>query len=83
MMTRGISPANSSRTATSCDVVEKGVWDEPLYPGKHPVNMRVMKVELVPTTNIVLNWAAARTEGAQAGCGVVHDHRAFHGRLYV
>jgi uncharacterized membrane protein YqiK len=40
----------------------KGVWDEPLYPGKHPVNTRVMKVELVPTTNIVLNWAAARTE---------------------
>jgi uncharacterized membrane protein YqiK len=40
----------------------KGVWDEPLYPGKHPVNTRVMKVELVPTTNIVLNWASARTE---------------------
>jgi uncharacterized membrane protein YqiK len=40
----------------------KGVWDEPLYPGKHPVNTRVMKVEPVPTTNIVLNWAAARTE---------------------
>jgi uncharacterized membrane protein YqiK len=40
----------------------KGVWDEPLYPGKHPINTRVMKVELVPTTNIVLNWAAARTE---------------------
>jgi uncharacterized membrane protein YqiK len=29
----------------------------PLYPGKHPVNTRIMKVELVPTTNIVLNWA--------------------------
>ena len=40
----------------------KGVWEEPLYPGKHPVNLRVMKVELVPTTNIVLNWASARTE---------------------
>jgi len=40
----------------------KGVWNEPLYPGKHPVNTRVMKVELVPTTNIVLNWASARTE---------------------
>ncbi|MFN7923952.1 MAG: SPFH domain-containing protein [Bryobacteraceae bacterium] len=40
----------------------KGVWDEPLYPGKHPLNPRVMKVELVPTTNIVLNWASARTE---------------------
>ena len=39
----------------------KGVWNEPLYPGKHPINTRVMKVELVPTTNIVLNWSA-RTE---------------------
>ncbi len=39
----------------------KGVWVTPLYPGKHPINTRVMKVELVPTTNIVLNWAA-RTE---------------------
>src|SRR4029078_95497 len=33
----------------------------PLYPGKHPLNTRIMKVELVPTTNIVLNWAC-RTE---------------------
>lgn len=42
------------------DLVEqghKGVWARPLYPGKHPINTRVMKVELVPTTNIVLNWA--------------------------
>lgn len=39
----------------------KGVWTEPLYPGKHPINLRVMKVELVPTTNIVLNWSV-RTE---------------------
>ncbi|MFB2973373.1 SPFH domain-containing protein [Aerosakkonema sp. BLCC-F183] len=39
----------------------KGVWTEPLYPGKHPLNTRIMKVELVPTTNIVLNWSA-RTE---------------------
>lgn len=46
------------------DLVErgrKGVWVEPLLPGKHPINSRVMKAELVPTTNIVLNWAA-RTE---------------------
>lgn len=40
------------------DVGHKGVWVTPLYPGKHPINTRVMKVELVPTTNIVLNWAA-------------------------
>jgi uncharacterized membrane protein YqiK len=39
----------------------KGVWVDPLLPGKHPINTRVMKVELVPTTNIVLNWAS-RTE---------------------
>jgi uncharacterized membrane protein YqiK len=39
----------------------KGVWVSPLYPGKHPINTRVMKIELVPTTNIVLNWAT-RTE---------------------
>jgi uncharacterized membrane protein YqiK len=39
----------------------KGVWVEALLPGKHPLNVRVMKVELVPTTNIVLNWAQ-RTE---------------------
>jgi uncharacterized membrane protein YqiK len=39
-------------------VGHKGVWVTPLYPGKHPLNTRVMKVELVPTTNIVLNWAA-------------------------
>ena len=46
------------------DLVEaghKGVWVSPLYPGKQPLNTRVMKVELVPTTNIVLNWAT-RTE---------------------
>src|SRR5260221_11935414 len=39
----------------------KGVWVSPLYPGKHPLNTRVMKDELVPTTNILLNWAV-RTE---------------------
>jgi uncharacterized membrane protein YqiK len=43
------------------DPGRKGVWVTPLYPGKHPLNTRVMKVALVPTTNIVLNWAA-RTE---------------------
>lgn len=40
----------------------KGVWLEPLGPGKYPINKYIMKVELVPTTNLVLNWAAARSE---------------------
>jgi uncharacterized membrane protein YqiK len=39
----------------------KGVWIDPLYPGKHPLNTRVMKIERVPTTSIVLNWSG-RTE---------------------
>jgi uncharacterized membrane protein YqiK len=43
------------------NVGHKGVWVTPLYPGKHPVNTRIMRVERVPTTNIVLNWAS-RTE---------------------
>ncbi len=40
----------------------KGVWAEPLGPGKYPINPYIMKVELVPTTNLVLNWATARSE---------------------
>ncbi len=43
----------------------KGVWAEPLGPGKYPVNPYIMKVELVPTTNLVLNWASARSESHQ------------------
>ncbi|MGZ3763258.1 MAG: SPFH domain-containing protein [Mucilaginibacter sp.] len=41
---------------------QKGVWDQPLDPGKHPVNIYTHAVEVVPTTNIVLNWANSRTE---------------------
>nr|WP_293843522.1 SPFH domain-containing protein [uncultured Arsenicibacter sp.] len=40
----------------------RGVWMEPLGPGKYPVNTYTMKVEEVPTTNLVLNWANARSE---------------------
>lgn len=40
----------------------KGVWADPLGPGKYPINPNTHKVELVPTTNIVLNWATAKTE---------------------
>jgi uncharacterized membrane protein YqiK len=40
----------------------RGVWAEPLGPGKYPINIYTMKVEQVPTTNLVLNWANARSE---------------------
>lgn len=40
----------------------KGVWSEPLGPGKYPLNTYILRVEHVPTTNLVLNWANARSE---------------------
>lgn len=43
----------------------KGVWAEPLGPGKYPINPYILKVEFVPTTNLVLNWATARSEAHQ------------------
>jgi uncharacterized membrane protein YqiK len=36
---------------------KKGIWADPLGPGKHPINTRVCKVDKVPTTQILLNWA--------------------------
>ena len=41
---------------------EKGVWVDPLDPGKYPINPFTHKVELVPTANIVLNWATGKSE---------------------
>ena len=40
---------------------DKGVWVEPIYPGKHPLNKQVMEVQLVPTTNVVLNFTTRFT----------------------
>jgi uncharacterized membrane protein YqiK len=44
---------------------QKGVWAEPLGPGKYPLNTFILRVENVPTTNLVLNWANARSEAHQ------------------
>lgn len=44
---------------------QRGVWIEPYGPGKYPINKYTLKVELVPTTNLVLNWANARSESHQ------------------
>lgn len=41
---------------------QKGVWAEPLDPGKYPVNTYTHKVENVPTANVVLNWANDKSE---------------------
>jgi uncharacterized membrane protein YqiK len=45
------------------ELVEKGrrgVWSTPLLPGKYAFNTYAGKVEIVPTTNIILKWI--RTE---------------------
>ena len=41
---------------------QKGVWASVLDPGKYAINPYTQKIEIVPTTNLVLNWATARTE---------------------
>jgi uncharacterized membrane protein YqiK len=39
----------------------RGVWSEPLLPGKYAFNTYAGKVELVPTTNIILKWISSET----------------------
>ena len=34
----------------------RGVWREPLLPGKYAINTYAMKVVAVPTTNFILKW---------------------------
>lgn len=41
---------------------QKGVWVEPLDPGKYPINPFTHKMETVPTANVVLNWATGKSE---------------------
>jgi uncharacterized membrane protein YqiK len=41
---------------------KKGVWVEPLDPGRYPINPRTHRVENVPTANVVLNWANGKSE---------------------
>lgn len=39
----------------------KGIWAEPLGPGKHPINIETYRVDMVPTNQITLSWANSRT----------------------
>jgi uncharacterized membrane protein YqiK len=41
---------------------QKGVCITPLDPGKYAINPYTHKIEVVPTTNLVLNWATGRNE---------------------
>jgi uncharacterized membrane protein YqiK len=39
----------------------KGIWKDPLGPGKHPINTKTYKVDMVPTNQITLSWADSRS----------------------
>ena len=39
----------------------RGVWNEPLLPGKYAFNTYAGKVVMVPTTNIILKWTRSET----------------------
>jgi len=41
---------------------QRGVWADPLDPGRYPINPYTHRVENVPTANIVLNWATGKSE---------------------
>ena len=47
------------------DKGKKGVWIEPLDPGRYPINPYTHQVEIVPTANVVLNWATGKSEAHQ------------------
>jgi uncharacterized membrane protein YqiK len=42
-------------------VGERGVWSDPLLPGKYAFNTYAGKVIMVPTTNFILKWSRAET----------------------
>ena len=42
-------------------VGERGVWNEPLLPGKYAFNTYAGKVIMVPTTNFILKWNRSET----------------------
>lgn len=56
----GEEGADTSDMNVNAKIVEngkKGIWREPLGPGKHALNLDICKVDIVPTTQILLSWA--------------------------
>lgn len=41
---------------------QRGVWMTPLDPGRYPINPHCFQVDVVPTQNVVLNWANNKSE---------------------
>lgn len=56
----GEEGVDTSDTNVNAKIVEngkKGIWRDPLGPGKHALNLEICKVDIVPTTQILLSWA--------------------------
>lgn len=41
---------------------KRGVWRDPMDPGRYPINPHTHKIEPVPTASIVLNWDDSKKE---------------------
>ena len=55
---------DTSDAKVNAQIVEngyKGIWKDPLGPGKHPINTKTYKVDIVPTNQITLSWADSRS----------------------
>lgn len=39
----------------------KGIWKDPLGPGKHPINTETYRIDVVPANQITLSWADSRS----------------------
>ncbi len=60
----GKDSEDTSEANVNAKIVEngsKGIWKDPLGPGKHPINIKTYRVDMVPTNQITLSWADART----------------------
>ena len=55
---------DTSDSKVNAKIVEngfKGIWKDALGPGKHPINTKTYKVDMVPTNQITLSWADSRS----------------------
>jgi uncharacterized membrane protein YqiK len=56
----GEEGADTSEASVNAKIVEngkKGIWKDPIGPGRHALNLKISKVNKVPTTQILLSWA--------------------------
>jgi uncharacterized membrane protein YqiK len=53
----GVDTSDMNVNAKIVENGKKGIWREPLGPGKHALNQDICKVDIVPTTQILLSWA--------------------------